>query len=316
MLFWSTIMQKSPEYSASPETPVYDEHVLVALDLDRTLILSDELSQVVYAGLRTRFAEDSIMREVIDDVERLEHQQKDNSFSYLEMLRTLLVLRVGEEIFKEHYDGVFDPKTIAKAVLDAHRDDSGKLNKEFIDTVLVDGTLDYIRELKATGAHVMFMTAGESVTQHMKIDLINAILREQIGEEVESYMIVGAHNKLKGIDYGEDIEQLNKWYMLAGIFDQSQGCFHVQALQGFVPSASLKLSERLLHDETVIRSAVLIDDKTSNFTRYTASELSNQYGRVPSITTILAKKDGCSSGDGRHIASLADDLRHIRESQY
>ena len=158
---------------------------VVFLDLDRTTIQSDNLSKFAYNQLRNQYDPKNASNQdeydenldilaKIHEIQDKERDNKGNAYEYLKLLHD-----AGAE---------FDPVQLAKQVVDSNRDEYFRVRPEFIKTILNDGATELIHLIQQKGGDVVFMTAGDELTQRFKIEIVQQLLAE-IEIEVAGWII-------------------------------------------------------------------------------------------------------------------------------
>lgn len=155
--------------------PEIIEH-FVLLDVDRTILNSTTfVEDYVYGTLRSHYiaavpdvTEDAAQR-VIDSVSQEERANRGKAFDYLAVYGEFMVAR-----------GAVLPtyQTIAREILTNNRGEDGRIRQEFIQRILVPGTLELIQAIDAS-APWGFLTTGGQQTQRLKLEILAAILEQE-----------------------------------------------------------------------------------------------------------------------------------------
>ncbi len=254
-----------------------DPTTIAVTDLDRTLILSDNLADLVYETIRT---DDTAAR--VAQVRQTEKQQKGNAFSYLEAL--------------EQQGIAIDPRELAQQVIAKYSDKNGSISQELITTIMIPGALDFLDQVHEAGAGLVIMTAGEAKTQLFKIYLLQTIARQVAGISLDSYIIVPDKDA-----YGRSLSKAN---LLDASYSPTDGRFDMawlmetygQKTLGSAPASSI---DKVIQSTKFAR-AVIVDDKRRNVTQSS--------GLNPHLVGVLVRPDNKSNGEGENIADLADAI--------
>lgn len=255
-----------------------DPTTIAVTDLDRTLILSDNLADLVYETIRT---DDTAAR--VAQVRQTEKQQKGNAFSYLEAL--------------EQQGIAIDPRELAQQVIAKYSDKNGNISQELITTIMIPGALDFLDQVHEAGAGLVLMTAGEAKTQLFKVYLLQAITRQVTPDiSLDSFIIVP--------DKDADGKPLSKADLLDASYSPTDGRFDMawlmetygQKTLGSAPASSI---DKVIQSTKFAR-AVIVDDRRRNVTQSS--------GLNPHLVGVLVRPDNKSNGEGENIADLADAI--------
>lgn len=272
---------KTIEHLHRHEQIPLDQNSLVILDLDRTLINSDQLVDTTLLSLEDYFDadRDSAAIVAIEVVRVQERQQRGKSFAYLEELQKQLGT---------------DDKTwvagLAAQVIDANRNNQGFIKQSFINQILLPGAIDVLQKLDRLGVDSLIMTAGQNLTQQYKLILFRQILSEVAPEiDLSSHYITDPKH-----DYTK-AQMINQSFA-----DQPQGRQFDPVLLSRLSSEAV-LASRIANRQ--YSRVVLLDDKLANF------EAGDDLN--PQLITELVQANANPSKPGRLLADIGASFQSV-----
>lgn len=266
-----------------PQEIIIDERTLVAADLDMALIQSYKLSGIVYAALRKMYRGDVAALDAIAQVETTEGEQVGQDFPYMDQLKKGL----------ESPEAMSNPEAFARQIANANRGKDGRLAREFVGDIMIDGATEYLQALQKNRAHWLIMTAGGEFSQRFKMELLRLIL-------VDQKVLAGG----MGLPFIVTESNKGKADLLYGAVDDD-GWLVIDKL---AESGTIfkQLSPSLEHHQ--FASVILTDDKTHHLDVEAKNIPSHARGIV---TPILVKRGGNVNEPGVFIS---DVVHRIDES--
>lgn len=160
-------MSKS-EVSVSRSLGVID--VYTAIDLDRTILKSTAmLYENIVPALKVVNGFDE---ETIELILTRERELRGQAFDFI---------AYGDKLASEHGLGPIVISELAEAIVDRQREASGQVKDDFVESILVNGTLQLMHELSSrAGERWGIMTSGGVRTQSLKYQIVSTIVREKL----------------------------------------------------------------------------------------------------------------------------------------
>lgn len=270
------------ENEPSRERIDLDSDTIVIFDLDRTLIDSGSLVDVTLLSLEdlvTNSNEDDSQVDkktaitAIEKVRRLQKEETGNSFAYLEVLQREMGV-----------NGTGWIKGLADNVIDANRDEHGKIKQSFINQIMLPNAIDILEKVDKSDSDWVIMTAGEQITQLYKLELLRRILAESNVNNVDdmSYFITDPDHKY------------SKAKMISRAFIDKDGerRFDLVLMSQYAHNAKIDKSlTRKFH-----KAVVLIDDKLANLDGIGGEQ----------IYAVHAKADNRDDAEGESLADISE----------
>lgn len=203
----------------------------VCLDVDRTILKSTTFAEAyVYPALVQIYSADNYpaapeaMR-VIEAVQIEERRNRGRAFDYL---------AVYAEYMEQQGWQPARYTQVADVIIAQARDASGRISEQFIDDILVAGTLELIKTLQSRTPWG-FLTTGGQQTQRLKLTVIAAILQQELSITPRG-MVIASEQKAE---------------MINTVWRDPQ-------------VAGFRVPLELLEPAQVARRVVMIDDKPKN----------------------------------------------------
>lgn len=157
---------------------------LVVLDIDRTLInttnLSDMIIQPIAAVLQLSDTQIAMMLAAISE-------REGKVFDYLKWLPKAM------ELDSHQLKLLDDADALTHAILQFYAAD-GVLAVQFIEKILIPGAPELLKAVKESGSKVLLLTAGGKVLQSIKVALVQAMTRQVTGDVgVTDAIIISTH---------------------------------------------------------------------------------------------------------------------------
>lgn len=267
-----------------PKEIIFDEYTIAVADLDMALIQSYELSDIVYSSLEEAYRSDPAAIEIIQRVQQDQQDQVGKDFPYMDNLRNAL----GSP------ETMADPVILARQVADRNRDNSGRLDPDFVKRIMVPGSLEYLWALKNAEADMLVMTAGGEFSQRFKVELLRLVLTNEgvVSEQEDlSYIVTSSQRSKADLINAASEGGLLSIDKLAEVGVNGEGLAVASHL-----APSLKGKE--------YKTAVLTDDKTSHLS---PREEVPPY-QPPRLVAIQVKRGGLGES-GTDIGQLAEIVR-------
>lgn len=185
--------------SASYETeqPYLRERLLV-LDLDRTVIKTDNVFAQFLEGV-TRLVGTTSLIEELRDAELAQHGAAFDPLKWLET--RLITSSVPQEMALR--DVLKDADELYNFIIEPLLDENGELSDQAIDWLLVPHFDTLLAAARGAGMNVLCLTAGDAVYQQAKVKLLQAA-RQQRSEQsdtplamVDDYIVINTSHENK-----------------------------------------------------------------------------------------------------------------------
>lgn len=245
---------------------------LALLDIDRTLIKTRHLFEAALESMKGNI--EALTPELVVGLLKAESDNEGNAFDYIDWL----YLYTNDE-------QLLDPEAIKDMIVAAHCDENGRISDAFIDSIMVDGSLDLFEALEDADIAAILLTAGGTTNQMVKILLLQQIVRQKAEDtgrrfvNLDSYVVVD-NSKQRKTELANECTDGAKSFYIGPLLN------HASVYGG--------IDESELSD---LESAWVVDDKYRNTT---PTESTN-------VTGILVYIEG--DPDRREKDELEDDPR-------
>ncbi len=157
----------------------------VLADMDLTTFNSYVFANYVYDVFRQQGVPDESIQALRD----YETSQRGMAFGYIDFLQAAVNGDEKLDIAGLEAFGSIELDDVASLVLDANRDETGRLRPEFVRAVMVEGALGLFASAQETDTPIYIVTSGKPKTQAMKLTVQAAILEQELAMQVPSLTI-------------------------------------------------------------------------------------------------------------------------------
>lgn len=184
----------------------------------------------------------------VSTLHETELREQGNAFDFLEELYTMTA-----------DDRLRSADALAGMILHKFTDSTtGKLESAFVETVLIDGSIDVLEAIEGVHAQALLVTAGGSVLQTVKARVLQEMVRQEAGQrviaDINDYVVVPNSKQYKTS-------------LMAECFD-SEGVFDIERLLEHGSCYGNIDGDRYSN----IREVLVIDDKPEN-TQYASDNV-------------------------------------------